>query len=208
MSKRRIAPVANNAEKQQSYSVQMQRFNKAMKNGFFFEAVLIDYAMIEDRLRSVLYHSAFFANRDAMNCWKKTRSYFQQFVMQYKKTNENEKLGVKNISGKIKIVRSILRWVNETEFDYQNDLYLKTLKNQCESLDIGGLLETLEDVEKWCGYRNEIVHALMNKNVNSVYLELEKQARLGMEFARFIDAQERLLKKGNIVRNSINAPKE
>ena len=64
MSERRITPVADNREKQQTYKDQMQRYSKAMKDEFFFEAMLIDYAMLEDRLRSTLYHAAFFANRD------------------------------------------------------------------------------------------------------------------------------------------------
>ena len=112
MSERRITPVADNREKQQTYKDQMQRYSKAMKDEFFFEAMLIDYAMLEDRLRSTLYHAAFFANRDKAGCWKKTKPYLQNFVKRYKNEKENDALGVTNISGKIKVVRSMLRWAS------------------------------------------------------------------------------------------------
>ena len=205
MSERRITPVADNREKQQTYKDQMQRYSKAMKDEFFFEAMLIDYAMLEDRLRSTLYHAAFFANRDKAGCWKKTKPYLQNFVKRYKNEKENDALGVTNISGKIKVVRSMLRWVSETEGGYENDKYLKKLKSQCENLDIGAILETLDSIQEWCGYRNEIVHALLNKSTASVYAELKTQAENGMKYARLIDSQVRILKKGNVVRKSINA---
>lgn len=206
MRVRRITPVADNAEKQQTYTEQMKRFDRAMKEGFYFEAVLIDYAVLEDRLRSFLYHAAFFANRKATGCWKKTKPSIQQFVSLYKDQDETERLNATSISGKIKIIRAMLRWAAETETGYQNDSYLKRLKSQCESLDTGAMLETLDAVKSWCDYRNEIVHALLNKNTESVYTELEKQAQKGMEFARFIDSQVKTLKKGNAVRKSVNAP--
>ena len=205
MSERRIAPVANNTEKKATYQEQMRRYRKAMKDGFFFEAMLIDYAVLEDRLRSMLYHTAFFASRDKTVCWKKTKPYFQRFVSEYKNTKENESLGVTNISGKIKVVRSMLRWVIEGDAIDHNDRYLQKLDYQCESLDIGAILETLDDIQDWCAYRNEIVHALLNKNITGVYAELETQAENGMKYARLIDSQVRILKKGNVVRKSVNA---
>lgn len=206
MSERRIAPVADNKEKQATYTDQMRRYKKAMKDGFYFEAMLIDYAMLEDRLRSMLYHAAFFASRDKTGCWKKTKPYFQRFVTEYKNDKENDKLGVTNISGKIKVVRSMLRWVAEGDAVNQNDRYLQKLNDRCESLDSGAILETLDAVQDWCAYRNEIVHALLNKNTTSVYAELETQAENGMKYARLIDLQVQILKRGNVVRKSVNAP--
>lgn len=39
------------------------------------------------------------------------------------------------------------------------------------------------------------------------YAMLEVQVSLSMEYARFLDTQERVLKKGGAVRKSVNAPK-
>ena len=102
----------------------------------------------------------------------------------------------------------MLRWVFEADATNEKDRYLLKLKNQCEGMDIGALFETLNAIQQWCGYRNEIVHALLNKNTVSVYAELAAQAENGMTYARLIDSQERILKKGNEIRKSINAPIE
>lgn len=206
MSERKIAPITDNLDKQQTYRFQMSRYSKALREGFFFEAMLIDYAMLEDRLRALLYHVAFFADREKTGCWRKTKPYFHYFVSTYKKEKENDTLVVKNISGKIKIIRSLLLWASETDGGYENDRYLIRLKSQCECMDIGALLETLNAIEQWSEYRNEIVHALLNKQTASVYSELAVQVENGMKYARLIDSQVRLLKKGNVIRRSVNAP--
>ena len=205
MSERKIAPITDNLDKQQTYRYQMSRYSKALREGFFFEAMLIDYAMLEDRLLAILYHAAFFADRDKTKCWKRTKPYFQHFVSTFKKEKENDTLGVKNISGKIKIIRSMLLWASETDGGYENDRYLIRLKSQCECMDIGALLETLNAIEQWCEYRNEIVHALLNKQTASVYSELKIQVENGMKYARIIDSQVRLMKKGNLIRRAVNA---
>ena len=48
MMERLIEPVKSNTEKALTYRQMKGRYNKAMKEGFYFEAVAIDYAMIED----------------------------------------------------------------------------------------------------------------------------------------------------------------
>ena len=60
-----IDPVKNNTDKQNTYRTNISRYNKAMKEGFFLEALLIDYALMEDRLRSFLYHIGLLENRDS-----------------------------------------------------------------------------------------------------------------------------------------------
>lgn len=54
--RRQISPVSDNQDKRNTYQLNIRRYNKAMKEGFYYEALLIDYAMMEDRLRSFLYH--------------------------------------------------------------------------------------------------------------------------------------------------------
>ena len=47
-----IAPVETMQEKYETYTIEMKRLKKALDKGFYFEAMLIDYALLEDRLRS------------------------------------------------------------------------------------------------------------------------------------------------------------
>ena len=48
---KQIAAVKDNVEKQEAYRKQLGRYRRALNNEFYFEAMLIVYAMIEDRLR-------------------------------------------------------------------------------------------------------------------------------------------------------------
>lgn len=176
MSIKQIESVKDNFDKQKTYASQMARYKLAMKHEFYCEAIMIDYAVLEDRLRSILYYMGFLPNRKSINVWEKARPIFLEIVRKYKREDENDNLGIKNISSKIKIVRSILLWTANVEGGYQEDKHLKALKLGCESLDIDGVLSCLSDISEWCDYRNEIVHALMNKNLDSIQREIQIRA--------------------------------
>lgn len=203
-SQRKIKPVTDNMDKQRTYREHKGRYKRAMENEFFFEALLIDYALLEDRLRSMLYHMGFLKDRAAFKIWKKRVPCLQEIVFAYKDKDETSQLGITNISGKAKIVRCVLKWAAYTEGGYQQDKYLSALKSQCEGLDIEGLLSALDELKDWCAYRNEVIHGLMNKNLESLSDELKVRAKNGMQLAAFLDNQEKLLKKGNKIRKSAN----
>ena len=46
-----------NMEKYEIYKKMHEDLTKAMKNGFYYEAIFIEYAILEDRFRSVLYYA-------------------------------------------------------------------------------------------------------------------------------------------------------
>ena len=84
-----------------------------------------------------------------------------------------------------------------------DDDYLKALRADIDKLDVDGLLEILDAIESWCHYRNECIHSVMNKNVDSLGEEIAKKAEDGMTYARFIDSQVKLLKKKNLSRRAL-----
>ena len=55
----------------------------------------------------------------------------------------------------------------------------------------------------WLAYRNEVIHASMNKNVTALYENLQENVENGMECARFIDNQVKVLKKRGKVRKQL-----
>lgn len=57
MPERKIRPVTDGVDKEATYKTQIERYDKAVKNGFYFEAMLIVYAIMEDRLRAWLFYS-------------------------------------------------------------------------------------------------------------------------------------------------------
>ena len=106
------------------------------------------------------------------------------------------------MTGKLYIVREAVLWATRVTDGYEGDRYLVALTSQIESLDADALLQTLNDIEQWKNYRNEIVHSLLNKNVLSVEEKMMGIAIRGMDLARELDAHERVLKSGNVIRRS------
>ena len=49
--------IADNMQKYANYKTQMGRLKKALSYQFYLEAIFIEYAILEDRLESVLRHS-------------------------------------------------------------------------------------------------------------------------------------------------------
>lgn len=46
--------ITDNMQKYANYKEQMGRLSKALTQGFFLEAIFIEYAILEDRLESIL----------------------------------------------------------------------------------------------------------------------------------------------------------
>lgn len=202
MNERLIKPAENNIEKAYTYRQMKGRYNKAMSEKFYFEAMMIDYAMIEDRLRSFIYHIGGMNNRTSL---KLDNKYSKAFLICLYNRLFNKKcsgLCLSNISTKYNLIRAVLNWVKTT--DGTEGKYQQKLKFACESLDIDDVLSCMDELEKWCKYRNEVIHGLMNKNIMSLNDNLADKAEEGMKIAVRIDSYVRVVKKGNIVRKSIN----
>ena len=206
MGERLIKPAENNIEKAYTYRQMKGRYSKAMSEKFYFEAMMIDYAMIEDRLRSFIYHIGGMNNRTSSKLDNKTSKVF--LIPLYNDFCNKKSAGVclNNISTKYNLIRAVLSWVETTEG--AEGKYQQKLKFACESLDIDDVLNCMDELEKWCKYRNEVIHSLLNKNIDSLEQELAEKTAEGMQYARYLDAQERILKKGNCIRRSANAPRE
>lgn len=204
MDERKIGAVTNNMDKCYTYAQHKGRYSQAMKYEFYFEALMIDYALMEDRLKSFLYHAGILQSRTSykIDCCKSNKVLLKQVYCNYINRPDANLPNIQNISGKINIIRAILEWVSYTEQNPDDNRYLRALKNQCESVDIGDMLDTLKMIEAWCKYRNEVVHALMNKNVDSLSSELCDKAIEGMQLANRLDTYVRDMKKGNKVRKS------
>ena len=204
MSSRNIQPVKDNSEKQLTYQNNMSRYNRAMNNGFFYEAIVIDYAMIEDRLLPMIYHMGFRVNRDKLKISGKNKAFLQRIVPEYKLEKESSTLGIISIAGKLKIVSCVYRWAAETEEDYSDNRYLSVLKSQIEGTDIGLMFTTIDEINLWKDYRNEVIHSLLNKNTAGMSEQLPTIAEEGMRLARILNNQNRILKSGNRIRRSCN----
>ena len=205
MSKRKIAPVSDNKDKFLTYTELTRKYNIAMENDFYFEAMFIVYAMMEDRLRSYLYY---------LGCLKSKRSYkfdnsdvqiiIETLARKHLPKKERDNLDISGISGKRNVIAATLKWAMA---GYQgcDGEYLAAVNAVYEDkLDIAECLDMLKKSAEWCEYRNELIHAMMNKNIESLYSKLSEEAVEGMKIARYFDdSMVKKLKKKNEIRKAI-----
>ena len=208
MADRLIQRVINNEDKKKTYAENMKRYERAMAGEFYYEAMLIDYAMLEDRMRSFLYHIGLFKTRDSYTADNgQFAAKIRMIVDEYKGPKETKALNVNSIAGKMKIIRCTLLWASMTEGT--DDPILKMLKRQYEGvLDIGAFLDLLDEISVWCKYRNEVIHSLLNKNLESLHQQLPERAEYGIKLARMMDEQVKRIKKGHLIRRKMNLKTE
>jgi hypothetical protein len=205
MQQRMIRPVADNYAKKDTYQKYIGKYRKAEKEGFFFEAILIDYAIMEDRLRSFLYHIGLLKTRNSFQI-DSFREKIKAIVDEYAEEDERKGLGISSISGKLKILRCVTVWAANTEGVPPQDQYLVVLKRQMESLDAERILQMIDEIKQWCKYRNEIIHCLMNKSIESVDSELVNKEKQGFELAKELGNVVKNVKTGNVIRRRMNLP--
>lgn len=200
MAERLIKQAANNTERQETYKYQLGRYRKALKEEFYFEAMIIVYSMLEDRLKAFLYYVGAFNNRNTLKVSNKTKTELKMLLcMEF---GADSKFTLTNISGKMNLVKAIINWAEQSNAPLDSE-YLRCLKLMIEGVDIGAIRECLENLETWLGYRNEVMHAAMNKNLDALYDGLGEKVELGMAFARELDSYVKLLKKDNSVRKML-----
>ena len=196
--KPQIKQASNNKDRQATYTYQLGRFKRACRGGFYFEALMIDYTLLEDRLKSLLYYCGALSNRNSLSVPKKTKNDLKSILIDY---DGSDRFSLKTIRGKIQLINSILSWWEHTDsVKDQYDEYQSSLKTLLLDVDVGGIKETLIQMDDWLDYRNEVMHAAMNKNIEALYENLSIRVEEGMEYARFIDSQVKLMKKANTVR--------
>jgi hypothetical protein len=83
----------------------------------------------------------------------------------------------------------------------ESDKYLSVLKEQFAAAE--EFSELLDDVDDWRNYRNEIIHGLMNKNVDTLQTDLPRRCLEGMQLARALDSRIKTIKKGNKIRRNL-----
>lgn len=201
MDEKQIESVSGNKDKQNTYRQLMGRYRKAISNEFYFEAMMIVYAALEDRFRSFLYYIGAIRNPadDGLNV-SKTKRQLRIIYFGSEEFAKNKKLDINQISIKEKLIRCTIVWVISTE-GKPEDKYLASLKEAYEGgIDIDGMLKTLDEIDAWRQYRNEVIHGLLNKNIDSLNCELAQKVEVGMRYVRYIDNQVKFLKRKDLIR--------
>jgi len=201
-----IERVKDNNDQYCTYQVNMEKYKKARDNGYFYEAIVIDYAYLEDRLFSFLYHcglvntrmSKTIDNKEALDC-------ITPISPTPNKQKKNSNIKIDTISTKLRTIRLLLEWARDTDVNQIENPSQVILKNTIvERIDIPGTLKTLEDINNWKPSRNGITHSLMTKNIFSVEENIEQLAIQGMPLGQFIATQVKRLKKDDAIRKAFH----
>ena len=199
----KIKESEKNTTKYETYKTMMSKHKAAMKNGFYFEALLIDYAMLEDRLDAFLWAAGVM---NEMNVYsfgnKRNKNLLNDIYKDY--SGKDFKSSLRNISAKIDVIMSM---INFGKKEYSDDnKFLIELHNGLQSLDLDKLEETLSALNDWREFRNGIIHRAMKKSIFDLYDNLEENASLGLAYARTIDNESRKLKRHTNIRKSVKMP--
>ena len=177
-----IKPVESNMSKGKTYTYLMSNYKSAMENGYYGEAELIIYAFIEDRLRAFLYYS------DAVNS-RNSQNINENMVSIY-----GAETSIKNITDKINVIKTALDAGHMDEF--KSNKYAQHLKRIYKiSINTAEFKRELNKIRKWCAYRNELVHAMFNKDIEALRSGYKEHVEEGYRLGRYIDAQVQTLKR-------------
>ena len=198
----KIEPITTNMEKKTAYQIQMERFKRAKAGGFHLEAIFIIYALIEDRLSAFLFHAGVTnSTREKIARNGKVRPYLDRTLTVLNTRQPN----IRNVSAKIKLIKELMEWstdysVNEPTLNYLDALYKQI--NRTAGRD--QMIETLTRIEGWCTYRNELVHALLNKKVEDQEKILQDLVYEGEACNRSLQNFVKSFKNRNTLRKSFN----
>lgn len=188
-------------EKQLTYTTEYRQFNKAMKEEFYLEAVAIGYAIIEDRLTAFLHHAGLVTRtNEDLRINRKVYPYIRKLLNK----EDDYSVKIKDISVKIALVTALLNmteneanaidayvanYVQElkrkraiAQAGYMHDLYTEIKKVNAELV-----LSTFAKIEPWRIQRNHLIHALLNKTVESTKDVKKECAEESYAITRAID---------------------
>lgn len=196
-----VIKINNNMDKYNAYKELMERYKKAYLEEFYFEAMFILYAVMEDRLRSILYHSGVIKERESKNIdYSSDGKYLNEMFYKYNGniTRQNHTIDFNKIFNKISMIRAIIRWERQNT-DYISSEYLKKLKIQYKDINKEQYLTLLKELEQWKNYRNILIHSVLENNIDSVNQTLKNEVEKGYEIVKGLTELTRQLKKHSFV---------
>ena len=171
-----------NQEKGITYKAFFDRYNKAKKAGYYLECLWILYAMLEDRTSAFLYYIGCTDNNNRLKVTgTKYVKFFLRDIFNMTKTSRYE---FDTMHGKLKRIQQVIEWARKGETDgssYQRKL-LEIISKANEKPDFSAAIRYLDNT--WRDKRNQLVHKLFKKNVNSAVSELESLVEEGYNALR------------------------
>lgn len=199
VKERQIEPVKDHEQKKSNYKEHVEKYKKAVSNGFFLEAILIDYACLEDRLRYMLYYLGLIRSEKDYKVTDSRSRRVQVFRrILYRYGNDRARMSIQTITGKREIAASIFKSVLDQSDEEKDQVYLFLKEKINDPVRLQHNLDLLKQIEEWCKYRNEIIHSLMNKNLDSLHESITEKTIEGFNLFRDLDLQVQWIKRKRI----------
>lgn len=178
-----------NYEKRDMYAYTIGRLNKAVKNGYCYDAIMLDYAVIEDRITEILYDCGILnRTQSGLKVTNKAKKPLRALLAK----KENASFGINNIQTRIEILKRLT--TNNIEFsDHFSYLHSYILLK----LDAEEFLALLHSVEEWKDSRNGFVHGLMEKVPYGIDENAMELTNTGYKLFRELDNVSRKIEKCN-----------
>lgn len=139
----------NNKDKNKIYSDLMSKLKKSMSNEFYYEAIFIEFAILEDRTTSLLKH----ANKKYKDLQLAEKLYKIKTLSVFK-----DKYCKKHLT--LDLIDRLYKWKNK-----RNKLIHDLIKSSYDNLDIKGVAEEgYELIRKFNGKTT-----LINKHLDNIY---------------------------------------
>ena len=211
--------VQTGKEKQEVYAKEYQRLKRALNEEFYLEAISIGYAVIEDRLVAFLHHAGIVSRQ---HDYLAINGAVSPFIHKLLGKENYEAVKIKDISVKVKIIQELLLLTEEKAIEIDNEVkisantkrklylaqkgYMSVLQRQiAHTVDAVAVQEIIRELDPWRDERNQLIHALLNKNTKSSEEVRKTCAEKGKEFSRAIDdALVKPFKKNNRIRKQFN----
>ena len=195
MVNRFIKPISDGFEKQKTYRELNRRRNQSESGAKYVEMIAYDYAMIEDRLLSLLKHLNIVEidnNRIIINKLIKN-DFYKMYYNDKKEKHEDPQLY--NIKTKISIIKKIIK--------YEGSNILLSEKSQIlNAIDkSNNVKSSMIQLEKWLDKRNEIIHGMYNKKIEDFDGKIPIIAQEGKEISYQIS------KFGDLIKEILNGKK-
>ena len=182
MKSTRIKQVKDNNDKQETYRSLNKKIKETYKNNNYECILLLSYAMIEDRLLSLL-HYLYVINRN--NSKLVPEDYIDEMIrpiLKFDEKAQKEKIyKINNIIIKIKIIK-IFSKKNSNINPYFNDCFKIINTN----IGINNLNNYIKELNNWIKIRNEIVHGSFNKNIEELKKNILEISTQGIKLSRKI----------------------
>ena len=207
--------VKNNTDRKINYIREYKRYNTAIKNEFYLEAIAIVYAIIEDRLVSFLHHAGI-VSRNNENLKITNASY--PYIRKLMGKEDSAAIRIKDISVKMNLIMNLLNMdeLQALKIDDEVEQFVNTYQKKriarkgymhdiyCQisrSIDREKVQELFMRFEPWRDTRNKLIHALLNKTAKSSEAAKEKCAKDGYLLSRqFDDCLAKPFYKNNTIR--------